>query len=518
MKAVVALLTLALLGCAGQSAQYSASAITQMSASQLQMAIKNDELTAVQITQAFLSRIRALDDSGPALQAIIEINPDALTIAANLDQQRHKMAWAGPLHGIPVVLKANIDTGDRMATSAGSLALAEHRAEQDAFLVQQLRDSGAIILAKANLSEWANFRSENSSSGWSSLGGQTTNPYAAGHNPCGSSSGSAVAVAAQLSPLAVGTETNGSIVCPAGINGIVGVKPTVGLISRSGIIPISHTQDTAGPMANTVVDAAMLLDAMVGKDPKDASSVSIYEGTSFVPDLDKLDLNGVRVGVLRSHYGAELENVRNVLQQNISSLRELGASIIDPLAINIPSTVNDAEYEVLLFEFKNGLNQYLAQHKIDPSVNTLAKLIQYNETNASTAMPIFGQEIFIKAEAKGDLTSADYQQALQDSHYRMRAIMDKVLEENKLNVIVAPANAPSWKTDWENGDRFSLSSSSLAARSGYASVVVPAGFIDGLPVGIAFIGGAFSEKQLLQYAYAFEQKTKARRNPELEAY
>ncbi|MEM8497590.1 MAG: amidase [Pseudomonadota bacterium] len=518
MKVVVALLTLVLLGCAGQSPQYSASAITQMSVPQLQLAIKNAEITAVQVTQAFLNRIEALDDNGPALHAIIEVNPDALAIAAELDQKKGKMAWAGPLHGIPVVLKANIDTRDRMATSAGSIALADHRAEQDAFLVQRLRDSGAVILAKANLSEWANFRSENSSSGWSSLGGQTTNPYAAGHNPCGSSSGSAVAVAAQLSPLAVGTETNGSIVCPAGINGIVGVKPTVGLISRSGIIPISHTQDTAGPMANSVVGAALLLDAMVGKDPKDTSSVSVYKGTSFVPDLNKLDLKGVRVGVLRSYYGAALENVRDVLQHNISSLQELGAIIVDPVATNIPSSVNDAAYEVLLFEFKNGLNQYLAQHKIDPSVNTLAKLIQYNEANAGAAMPIFGQEIFIKAEAKGDLTSADYQLALQNSHYRMRAIMDKVLEENKLDVIIAPANAPSWKTDWENGDHFTLSSSSLAARSGYASVVVPAGFIDGLPVGIAFIGGAFSEKQLLQYAYAFEQKTKARQNPDLDAF
>lgn len=488
--------------------------ITDMSVIQLQDAINREDVTAVQVTQAFLDRIAKLDDAGPRLNAIIEVNPDALMIAQRLDKAMANQGPVGPLHGIPVVLKANIDTGDKMATSAGSLALANHRATQDAFHVARLREAGAVILAKANLSEWANFRSESSVSGWSSLGGQTKNPYATDRNPCGSSSGSAVAVSATLAPLAVGTETDGSVVCPAGINGIVGIKPTIGLVSRSGIIPIAHSQDTAGPMANSVTDAALLLDAMVGKDDADPASVNVSFPKSYLPDPDRLDLNAVRVGVWRNYFGSNLPRVAALLEENIASLKNLGADIVDPIEIDMPDKLGDAEYQVLLYEFKADLNTYLASHKVDDGVNTLLGLIEFNRAHSDQVMPIFKQEIFLQAQEKTSLGSEEYKQALADSQIKLRKIIDNVLENGNLDVLIAPVNSPSWKTDWVNGDNFLLSSSRLAAVSGYASVAVPAGFIDGLPVGIAFIGGAFKEKDLIQYAYAFEQSTMARRKPE----
>lgn len=488
---------------------------TRLSVDALAKAIAEEELTAVEVTQAFLARIASIDDSGPKLNAVIEINPDALAIAKELDQVLAKSGPVGPLHGVPVILKANIDTGDKMITSAGALVLADHRAPEDAFHVAQLRKAGAVILAKANLSEWANFRSEQSSSGWSTLGGQTKNPYALDRNPCGSSSGSGAAVSARLAPLAVGTETNGSIVCPAGINGIVGIKPTVGLISRSGIIPISFTQDTAGPMANTVVGAAMGLDAMVGRDRNDSKSVKPPHKGSYVPDLDKTDLKGVRVGVWRGHYGADIPDVKALLDQNIERLRNLGADIVDPIEMKSPGSIGPASYQVLLFEFKDGLNAYLDSHPVQGSINTLEKIIEFNRQHPDQVMPIFGQDILELSQSKGDLESDDYKTALADSHEAMKKAMDEVFARLDLDVIIASVNSPAWKTDWANGDNFQLSSSRIAAISGYPSVAVPAGFVDELPIGMAFIGLKFSEAALLQYAYAFEQDSQARRDPQL---
>ncbi len=496
----------------GAIAQAQPAAIASLTVQELQIALAEGALSAEEVTRAFLQRIARLDDSGPRLNAIIETNPDALEIAAALDARLQETGPIGPLHGLPVVLKANIDTGDRMATSAGSIALAGHHAEADAFHVKQLRAAGAVILGKANLSEWANFRSEASVSGWSSLGGQTKNPYATDRNPCGSSSGSAVAVSARLAPLAVGTETDGSIVCPAGINGIVGIKPTIGLVSRSGIIPIAQTQDTAGPMANTVYGAALLLESMAGEDPADAASVARPQ--RYLPDITKLDLQGVRVGVWRGYFGAGSQAVREVFDGNLAALGALGAELIDPVEIEVPAELGGAEYEVLLYEFKAGLNRYLESSGADASVSTLEKLIAYNAANAERTMPIFGQDIWLLAQSKGDLQSPEYLAALENSHERMKVILDSVLAEHDLDVIVAPVNGPSWKTDWVNGDFFGLSSSRLAAVSGYPSVAVPAGFVHGLPIGIAFVGAAFDERNLIQYAYAFEKKTQARRAPE----
>ncbi|MEQ8204586.1 MAG: amidase [Woeseia sp.] len=481
----------------------------------LQTAMQNGELTARRLTDYYLQRIERIDHSGANLRSVIEINPDAQRIADALDDERRDGKVRGPLHGIPIVLKANIDTGDTMTTSAGSLALADHRAADDAFLVQQLRDAGAIILAKTNLSEWANFRSTNSSSGWSSLGGQTGNAYDPRRNPCGSSSGSAVAVAANLSVLAIGTETDGSVVCPASINGIVGIKPTLGLISRDGIIPIAHSQDTAGPMARTVRDAAVLLNALVAKDNGDPASADRPASLpDYASDLRTDALQGKRIGVLRNYGGAgKNDAVEEVFTASIALLQSLGADIVDPVDIDTDG-MGDAEFEVLLYEFKADLNKYFAES--NTPVSSLSELIAFNDAHSADVMPIFGQELLIMADAKGPLTEAAYLNALADSKSISRDGINDAFEEHQLDALIAPSNGPAWLTDHINGDTFSVGSSSLAAVSGYASITVPAGQVQGLPVGLSFIGGAYSEGELIRLAYAFEQGSAARRAPDPE--
>jgi amidase len=483
----------------------------------LQAAMEQGEVSSRQLVAWYLERIETVDRDGPALNAIIEINPDALGIAAALDSERRQSGPRGPLHGIPVVLKANIDTADKMATSAGSLALANHRPSSDAFLVARLREAGAVILGKANLSEWANFRSTRSTSGWSSLGGQTRNPYAPLRNPCGSSSGSAVAVSANLAVLAVGTETDGSVICPASINGIVGIKPTVGLVSRDGIIPIAHSQDTAGPMARTVRDAALLLQALAVPDPADPAAQDRSPGD--VPDyaggLREDALAGKRIGVLRNYYGADGDaRVDAILDESVALLRAGGAEIVDPIEIDTDG-LSDAEYEVLLYEFKADLDSYLASS--GAPLGSLEEIIAYNEEHAREVMPFFGQEIMELAQSKGSLTDAAYTEALATSRRIARAGLDGALDEHDLDAIVAPSNGPAWMTDHINSDHFSVSSSSLAAVSGYASITVPAGYIFDLPVGVSFIGGPYSERRLIEIAYAFEQASRARRPPLEEA-
>ena len=482
----------------------------------LQQAMEEGELSSVELVRYYLARIEALDREGPGLNSIIEVNPDALAIADALDRERHSSGARGPLHGIPVVLKANIDTGDRMATSAGSLALAGHRAQDDAFLVERLREQGAVILGKTNLSEWANFRSTHSSSGWSSLGGQTKNPYEPVRNPCGSSSGSAVAVSANLAVLAVGTETDGSIVCPASINGIVGIKPTVGLVSRDGIIPIAHSQDTAGPMARTVRDAALLLTAIAAKDPSDPAA---RDRDTAIPDyaanLADDALAGRRIGVLRSYSGAGRDaRVDAVLEQAIALLGANGAEIVDPVEIDTDG-MGDAEYEVLLYEFKEDLNAYLSTS--GARWRSLEEIIAFNAEHAEAVMPFFEQEIMELAQSKGPLTEETYLDALARSRRIARDGIDNALKTHALDALLAPTNGPAWLTDHINSDHFSVGSSSLAAVSGYASITVPAGFVFHLPIGVSFIGPAYSERQLIEIAYAFEQASKARRAPPVDA-
>ena len=481
---------------------------------ELQDRMQRGELTSEQLVRWYLQRIDELDRAGPKLNSIIELNPDALTIARALDEEWQTSGPRGPMHGIPVVLKANIDTADQMHTTAGSLALADHIAAQDAFIVGRLRDAGAIILGKANLSEWANFRSGNSSSGWSSIGGQTSNPYDLTRNPCGSSSGSAVAVAANLTALAVGTETDGSVVCPSGANGVVGIKPSLGLLSRSGIIPIAHSQDTAGPMARTVRDAAILLGAMSGIDPHDPLSAALSETPAdFTSNLTADALDGKRIGVIRSYYGAgENPAIDEILAQNIDALKAQGAIVIDNIMLETDG-MGDAEGEVLYHEFKADLQAYF--EKSGAPFKTLAEIIEFNDANAATVMPIFGQDRMLRAEAAGTLDDPAYLDALRTSKQIARSAIDGALAAHELDALLAPTNGPAWKTDHVNGDSFHVSSSSYAAVSGYPNITVPAGFVRGLPIGLSFIGTLHADKALIEIAYAFEQATAARRPPDL---
>lgn len=481
----------------------------------LQSHMADGSLTSRGLTEYYLGRIQSLDQNGPKLSAIIEINPDALAIAAALDEERRATGPRGPLHGIPVVLKANIDTADAMATSAGSLALRDHHAASDAFLVTRLREAGAVILGKANLSEWANFRSHRSSSGWSSLGGQTRNPYDTRRNPCGSSSGSAVAVAANLVSVAVGTETDGSIVCPSSSTGIVGIKPSLGLVSRGGIIPIAHSQDTAGPMARSVRDAAILYAAMMAGDPADPAVNDLPgELPDVVDALDKDALRGARIGVLRNYSGAGVdERVDSIFNDNIERMRNAGAEIIDGLEIDT-SGMGSAEYEVLLYEFKEDLDAYL--RTAGTAVGSLQQVIEFNNENADDVMPVFGQEILLESQAKGPLTETAYLDALASSKQIARTGIDKAIAEHQLDAIVAPTGGPAWLTDHVNGDQSSgISSSSLAAVSGYPSITVPAGYIAGLPVGMSFFGAAYDDAKVIALAYAFEQASLVRVPPAL---
>ncbi|MCA9874381.1 MAG: amidase [Anaerolineales bacterium] len=480
---------------------------------ELQKGMADGRFTAHELVEQYQARIRQLD---PQVNAIVELNPDALSIADELDAERAAQGPRGPLHGIPIILKDNIDTADKMQTTAGSLALAGSIAPQDAFLVAQLRAAGAIILGKANLSEWANFRSSRSSSGWSSRGGQTHNPYALDRNPCGSSSGSAVAVSANFCAAAIGTETDGSIVCPSHANGIVGIKPTIGLVSRSGVIPIAHSQDTAGPMARTVTDAALVLGALTGIDPRDpATAVSTdHAQADYTQFLDRNGLQGARIGVARNFFGFH-PDVDAVMEQAIAAMKAGGAEIIDPADLDSLDGFGESEVTVLLYEFKADMAAYLATLGPDAPMKNLADLIAFNDAHADTVMPYFAQERMLAAQEKGPLTDDAYLEALAANHKQARQEgIDKVLNNHHLDAIIAPTGGPAWLTDWVNGDHYGGGSSSPAAVAGYPSVTVPAGFVRGLPVGISFIGGAFQEPVLLKLAYAFEQATQARQAPQ----
>ena len=481
----------------------------------LQGMMESGEETARSITEKYLARIREIDKQGPAVNAVIELNPDALDIAGKLDAERRDKGPRGPMHGIPILIKDNIDTADRITTTAGSLALEGAIPARDAFIVQRLRDAGVVLLGKTNLSEWANFRSNRSSSGWSGRGGQTRNPYALDRNPCGSSSGSGAAVSASLCAAAIGTETDGSIVCPSSTNGIVGIKPTLGLISRSGIIPIAHSQDTAGPMARTVSDAAILLGALTGMDPLDSATAGSI-GKSF-PDyakfLDRDGLKGARIGVARKFFGFH-EKVDKLMEEAIQIMKGLGVTVVDPADIPTTGKFDDSEYEILLYEFKADLNKYLAGLGPDARAHSLKEIIEFNEKNRDREMPFFEQEIFLQAEAKGTLSSKAYRKALSKNHRLSRKEgIDKVMGKYRLDALIAPTGGPAWPIDLINGDHFSGGCSTPAAVAGYPHVTVPAGFVFGLPVGISFFGRAYTESTLIRLAFAFEQATRHRAPP-----
>ena len=492
--------------------------LDEVSITDLQRHMQSGRYSAHSLVEKYVSRIHEIDKAGPALNSIIELNPDAESIAANLDRERKDKGARGPLHGIPILIKDNIDTADRMMTTAGSLALVGSKPSQDAFVVKRLREAGAVILGKTNLSEWANFRSNHSSSGWSGRGGQTRNPYAVDRNPCGSRSGSGVAVSANLCSAAIGTETDGSVVCPSSANSLVGIKPTVGLISRAGIIPISHSQDTAGPMARTVSDAVILLGILTSQDPRDPATAesrgkSLSDYTKF---LDKDGLKGMRLGVARKYFGFN-DQVDKLMSERLEDLKRLGAILIDPADIPTSGKFDASELEVLLYEFKADLNKYLAGLGTSP-VRSLKEVIDFNEKNRDKEMPYFGQDLFIKAQAKGPLTSQQYIQALRKNHLLTRTQgIDFVMKQNRLDALIAPTGGPAWPTDLVNGDHFTGGYSSASAVAGYPHITIPAGYVFGMPVGMSFFAGAYSEPKLIKMAYAFEQGTKARQPPKFLA-
>ncbi|MBA3516011.1 MAG: amidase [Pyrinomonadaceae bacterium] len=487
----------------------------ELSIAGLQEGMKSGKLSARTITRKYLERIEDIDKRGPAINSVIEINPDAMAIAEAMDRERKEYRARGPLHGIPILIKDNIDTADRMMTTAGSLVLLASTPSQDAFVARRLRESGAVILGKTNLSEWANFRSNHSSSGWSGRGGQTRNPYVLDRNPCGSSSGSGAATAANLCAAAIGTETDGSIVCPSSTNSLVGIKPTLGLVSRSGIIPIAHSQDTAGPMARTVADAALLLGALTGIDSRDTATRSSRgkSHSDYTRFLDKDGLRGARIGVARAYFNFN-DQVDKRMEELIKEIKKLGALVIDPTDIPTKGKFDDSEFEVLLYEFKADLNAYLAGLGAKAPVRSLKEIIEFNEKNRDKEMPYFGQDIFIKAQEKGPLTDKKYLQALRKNHLLSRGQgIDSVMGQHRLDALIAPTGGPAWPTDWANGDHFTGGYSSASAVAGYPHITVPAGYIFGLPFGISFFGASYSEPKLIKYAYAFEQATKVRRAP-----
>jgi amidase len=478
----------------------------------LQERMQKGELDSRTLTQAYLDRIAAIDRAGPQLNAVIEINPDALKEAALRDMERKTNAVRGPLHGIPILLKDNIGATP-MANSAGSLALKDFRPKTDAFLVRRLREAGAVILGKTNLSEWANFRSTNSTSGWSARGGQTRNPYALDRNPCGSSSGSAVAVSANLAAAAIGTETDGSILCPAAVNGLVGLKPTVGLVSREGIIPISYSQDSPGPMTRSVADAALLLTVLAGRDSADPATQSAAWNSvlDYHAQLDANALKGARIGVLRNKMAIHAD-AGAAMEVAIKTLRDAGATVVDA-EIPTEGQWSDDELTLMLYEFKSGLERYLAKH--DAPLKTLTQIIGYNQQYPKSEMPYFGQELFEQANAKGGLGSAEYIAARS----RARRLagpegIDVALKAQKLDALIAPTTGPAWVTDTKRGDDFPGAGYGAAAVAGYPSLTVPMGSSNGLPLGIVFMGTAWSEPRLLQLGYAYEQLTRARMPPE----
>ena len=481
----------------------------------LQEGMKSGKFTARSIAEKYLARIDGIDKHGPAVNSVIELNPDALAMADVLDRERQAQGPRGPLHGIPVLIKDNIATRDRMQTTAGSLALVGSVPRKDAFVAKKLRDAGAVILGKTNLSEWANIRSSHSTSGWSGRAGQTHNPYAQDRNPSGSSSGSGAAVAANLCAVAIGTETDGSIVSPANNNGIVGIKPTLGLVSRAGIIPIAHSQDTAGPMARTVTDAAILLGALAGVDSDDAATLAgrgkgPADYTTF---LDPKGLAGARLGVVRKLFGFN-EAVDKLMNDAIDELKRLGATVVDPADITTLDQLGDSEEQVLLYELKADLETYLAQLGGAAPVRTLKDIIEFNERHHQQEMPFFGQDMFLKAQEKGSLNQMEYLDALDKSKRLMRAQgIDGVMDQFKLDALMAPTGAPTWLTDHIDGDHDVGGSSTPAAVAGYPHITVPLGFVSTLPVGISFFGRAWSEPTLLKLAFAFEQATQHRRPP-----
>jgi amidase len=487
--------------------------LEELTISELQDGMKSGKFTARSLVRKYLDRIDEIDRHGPAINSVIEINPDAVGIAEALDRERKEKGARGPLHGIPILIKDNIDTADRMMTTAGSLALVGSRPAQDAFVARKLREAGVVILGKTNLSEWANFRSSHSTSGWSGRGGQTKNPYVLERNACGSSSGSGAAPSANLCAVAVGTETDGSVVCPSSTNSLVGIKPTVGLISRSGIIPISHSQDTAGPMARTVSDAATLLGALTGIDPSDGATKTQRSFRDYTQFLDKRGLKGARLGVARKYFGFN-DRVDKLMNERIGEMKKLGAVIVDPADIPTSGKFDDSELEVLLYEFKADLNTYLRRLGPGAQVHSLKEVIEFNEKNRDSEMPYFGQDLFIKAEAKGPLTEKKYLQALAKNHLLSRTQgIDFIMRKHRLDALIAPTGGPAWPTDWINGDHFTGGYSTASAVAGYPHITVPAGYVFGLPVGISFFGAAWSEPKLIQYAYAFEQATRARQAP-----
>jgi amidase len=482
----------------------------------LQDGMKSGKYTARAIAEKYLSRIEAIDKSGPAVNSVLEVNPDAVEIAQSLDRERKEKGVRGPLHGIPVLIKDNIDTADKMMTTAGSLALVGGpKPPRDSFVAQQLRKAGAVILGKTNLSEWANIRSSHSSSGWSGRGGLTRNPYALDRNPCGSSSGTGAGVSANLAAGGIGTETDGSIVCPSSSNGLAGIKPTVGLVSRAGIIPISHSQDTAGPMCRTLRDAAIMLGVLTGVDPED-SYTSESQGkshTDYTQFLDENGLKGARIGVARKYFGFS-EAVDGILAEAIDVMKRQGATMVDPADIDTFGKFDESESLVLDYELKADIEKYLARLGPASPMKNLKDLIDFNNQNAAKEMPYFGQDVFIRAQGRGPLTTREYIDALEKNHRLTRAEgIDALMDKLKLDAIIAPTGGPAWVTDLITGDHFGGGSSNAAAVAGYPNINIIAGYEFGLPVGISFFGRAWSEPTLLKVAYGFEHATQARKAP-----
>jgi len=541
MKRAVVLAALCIVCAARAQTPLSAPfSLEEATIADLQQRMQSGRETSRSIVEQYIARIDAVDRRGPALRSVLELNPDALAIADRLDAERRSGRTRGPLHGIPILIKDNIATADRMMTTAGSLALAGVTPPQDAFVVARLRDAGAVILGKTNLSEWANFRSTHSSSGWSGRGGQTKNPYALDRNPSGSSSGSGAAIAANLAAAAVGTETDGSIVSPSSNNGLVGIKPTLGLVSRTGIVPIAHSQDTAGPMARTVADAAVLLAALTGADPADPAmrrpapthgsalartSTGAGADRRARPDytraLDPNGLRGARIGVVRNKLFGYSPPADRIAEAAIAVMKQQGAVVVDPANIPTLGTFGNSEFEVLLYEFKADLNRYLTSLGPASPVHSLKDVIGFNDAHKDLEMPYFGQEIMTMAEKKGPLTTSAYRRALAKNHLLSRARgIDAVMTKYKLDALVAPTGSPSWLTDLVNGDSSLANSdapSTVTSVAGYPHITVPAGFVSGLPVGISFFGRAWSEAALITFAYAYEQATKHRRPPSFAA-
>lgn len=509
MKKLSVLLLSALLSV---PAMVSATNLEEYSLNQIQQQISQGELSAEAVVQFYLDRIEKHDDNGVQLNSVVQLNKNALSEARALDKERKSKGARGPLHGMPVLLKDNIDTADGMANTAGSRALQNNFPEKDAFLVKQLRQAGAIILGKANLSEWANFRSTHASSGWSGMYGQSKNPYDTTRSPCGSSSGSGIAVAANLTLLAVGTETDGSVTCPASVNGVVGIKPSLGTVSRSGIIPIAHSQDTAGPMARTVSDAVHLLSAMVGVDKQDKGATK--SAIDYVSHLKTAGLKGKRIGVVRNLTGYH-PGVDQVFEQALEVLKKQGAIIVDKANIETNGKWGDAEFEVLLYEFKADLNEYLSHTKGDHP-KTLEQLISYNKQHSPQEMPFFGQELFHMAQAKKSLSDKDYLKALKDAkRLSGKEGIDATLEKYNVDILIAPTTSAAWKIDKINGDHYMGSATSAAATSGYPHITVPMGSVQGMPVGISFFAGFLEEGKLIEAAYGYEQASLQRVKPKL---